>query len=161
MQWSKLDASDYAAWWGAIVATIVFVWELVKWRSSGPRLQGTVFQRSDEPALDFSLIVSNTGDRPATIQDVRLRCFERRLLLLKREFELGDSYDLSGNDAPPLTLQPGDLWQVSLSPKCKISLNPKHPLVVRIEIQESHRSKPYRFPADSRRFSDHLLNRTA
>jgi hypothetical protein len=33
-----MTASDAAAWWGAVVATLVFVWELFKWTRSGPRL---------------------------------------------------------------------------------------------------------------------------
>jgi hypothetical protein len=33
-----MSASDYAAWWGAVIATLVFLWELFKWSRSGPRV---------------------------------------------------------------------------------------------------------------------------
>jgi hypothetical protein len=36
---SSLSASDWAAWWGAILATIVFGWDIVKSFRSGPRLR--------------------------------------------------------------------------------------------------------------------------
>lgn len=29
-----MNASDVAAWWGAIIATLVLVWDVFKWRKS-------------------------------------------------------------------------------------------------------------------------------
>jgi hypothetical protein len=34
-----MTLSDAAAWWGAGVATLVLVWDLYKWRRSGPQLE--------------------------------------------------------------------------------------------------------------------------
>jgi hypothetical protein len=30
-----MQASDIAAWWGAIVATAILFWDIIKWKKSG------------------------------------------------------------------------------------------------------------------------------
>jgi len=34
-----MKLTEIAAWWGASVATIVFLWDIYKWRRSGARLR--------------------------------------------------------------------------------------------------------------------------
>jgi hypothetical protein len=36
------SVSDVAAWWGAVLATVVFAWDVYKWAKSGPRVVMTV-----------------------------------------------------------------------------------------------------------------------
>src|SRR6266702_2994411 len=70
-----LSASDWAAWWGAILATIVFAWEIVKWFRAGPRLRvrtAPEMQMEDgcgglspEKYITFSVV--NVGDAPTTV----------------------------------------------------------------------------------------------
>ena len=31
-----MKITDWAAWWGAIIATLVLVWDMYKWKRSGP-----------------------------------------------------------------------------------------------------------------------------
>jgi hypothetical protein len=144
-----MSVSDYAAWWGAVIATIVLAWDIIKWRSRGPRLR-TLISRRDSQELEFRVFVSNTGDQAATIESVMLKCFERRLWIFRKRMDLHHVFSLSGsNGFPPLTLQPGEPWEVFISPCRQIpKLPPRERLILVIEIQESHRSRPYRYYPD-------------
>jgi hypothetical protein len=74
-----MTASDYAAWYGAVVATLVFTWDLIKWRRSGPQIKAEAHAswRSfgvDEIEGDNLTVVkaTNVGDRPTTISSFGL-----------------------------------------------------------------------------------------
>ena len=62
------------AWWGAVVATVVLLWDIYKWNKSGPNLQLSASPNmqvlGDEglegPSYIF-LEVSNVGDRKTTL----------------------------------------------------------------------------------------------
>ena len=67
-------STEIVAWWGAILARIVFIWDIIKWRLAGPRLRLTV--RSGMKSFNLpeyegkTLIMAdvvNCGDRPTTI----------------------------------------------------------------------------------------------
>lgn len=80
--------TDIAAWWGAVVATIVLVWDVVKWSRDRPRIQvgarmPVVYWNSERIEItdagsdDFSQLKSychieiiNKGNMPATIVSV-------------------------------------------------------------------------------------------
>ena len=153
-----MSVSDYAAWWGAVIATMVLGWDIIKWRSRGPRLRTLISQR-DAGELEFRVFVSNTGDQPATIESVMLKCFERRLWIFRKRVDLYDVISLSGNNGfPPLTPQPGEPWEVFIDPCRQIpKLPPRGRLILAIEIQESHRSRPYRYYPDSAGFNKFVL----
>lgn len=158
---TQLSASECAAWWGAIVATGVFVWDIIKWRSSRARLKTIVSQPTGESPSEFTVYVSNTGDLPATIESVRLRCFTRKFLLFRREIDLENSFGLSGNNGfPPLPLQPGEPWEVSVSPRMQLPQFPNSVIVPVIEVKESHRSRPYRYYPDRNRFNEYVRGRS-
>jgi len=38
---ANIKASDFAAWWGAILATVVLLWDIFKWRATRVRLRIT------------------------------------------------------------------------------------------------------------------------
>ena len=66
--------TEIVAWWGAILATIVFAWDIYKWKTAGPKLRVTVhtgMETINMPQYDgktvISVNVSNYGDRPTTI----------------------------------------------------------------------------------------------
>lgn len=37
-----MQLTEIVAWWGAVVATLVFVWDIYKWRQAGAVLEVTV-----------------------------------------------------------------------------------------------------------------------
>ncbi len=38
----ELKGIEIVAWWGAIVATVVLVWDIYKWKTSGPKIRFVV-----------------------------------------------------------------------------------------------------------------------
>lgn len=41
-----MDYKTILAWWGAILSTIVFIWNIVKWKLSSPKLDVKIFSDS-------------------------------------------------------------------------------------------------------------------
>ena len=71
------SASVIAGWWGAIVATLAFAWNVIVWVRSGPRLslevhpgRALVGDPLYEDRLFISCRVRNLGDRPTTIENL-------------------------------------------------------------------------------------------
>jgi hypothetical protein len=72
--------TDVLAWWGASVSTVVFLWDIHKWRSTGPRLRFEVWcDQILVPSADKRIFirfeVTNTGDRSTTLQNLGLLHF--------------------------------------------------------------------------------------
>jgi hypothetical protein len=156
----EMSASTYAAWWGAIVATMVLVWDIIKWRSRGPRIKANITQDPDGYGAEFLVFVTNTGDLPATIESVKFRCLVRRALVLRRDVDLNHSFSLSGNNGfPPLPLQPGEPWEVSISPSRKLPQFPSGRLIPVVEVLESHRKGPHRYYPKADRFNAYVRSK--
>ena len=67
-------STEFVAWWGGIISTGVLVWDIFKWRRSGPRLRVEAFAgmvevgSRQDPKHSFVLIkVTNIGDRATTL----------------------------------------------------------------------------------------------
>jgi hypothetical protein len=67
-----MSASDIAAWWGAGIATLVLVWDIFKWKQTGPRLRLSVLPNMNvtgsvpnaDPTKTYVLVeVVNIGDK--------------------------------------------------------------------------------------------------
>ena len=72
-----LPTTEIVAWWGAILSTIVFAWDIVKWRLSGPRLRFTVsgnMKTINIPEYEGKTLISaeviNYGDQPTTVTNM-------------------------------------------------------------------------------------------
>lgn len=86
-----MSITDFVAWWGAVIATLVLLWDIYKWRHAGPRL--TLKAR---PNMYFSGLseldgkrlifveVSNNGDRPTTITKLLLVYYDGLWALIRR-----------------------------------------------------------------------------
>ena len=69
------SATVMAAWWGAVVATLAFLWEIFQWFKNGPRVQ--VRAKANMEPVNFPGLeknekyifveVTNAGDRATTI----------------------------------------------------------------------------------------------
>ena len=108
-----------AAWWGALIATIVLLFDYYKWARSGPRLkcdakygwkmmmQGT----SDESEYIF-FSVTNTGDRPTTITHQSCLHWPTRLdkLLKKNQSSFFIKGGAHGLGNVPTIIRPGEVW---------------------------------------------------
>lgn len=81
------------ACWGAALSTLVFIWDIYKWRKSKPDLKLTVIpnMRYYNPQLpmddaDYLMIkVANTGQRKTTIQAVSFTTYQSRTQKWKRK----------------------------------------------------------------------------
>ena len=110
-------AQAIAAWWGAILATIVFVWEIYKWLRSGPRLVINVapnmqlaLQAGVEDRLHIAITVSNVGDATTTITHLFGCAYKNRLASLRNKRCKTLIYSPSLTVNYPTTLEPGKTW---------------------------------------------------
>ena len=71
-----MTSTDAAAWWGAIVASLVFIWDIYKWIKSGTALRISavpnmqlLYDKIPKPTdtMYVHVDVSNTGDKKTTI----------------------------------------------------------------------------------------------
>lgn len=115
-----MDASELAAWWGAVIATLVLVWDLFKWLRSGPRLDLRVEWRREVPrrgeehygnALRWTLTieVANVGDAPTTL--TRLEVWHHPTLLSRFMRRGSKPYFLEQPRSLPYLLGPGEVWR--------------------------------------------------
>jgi hypothetical protein len=113
-----IDASIIAAWWGAIVASVVLLWDVYKWLHKGPRIsiKATPNMRGavvgSIPAGPFYLYieVSNTGDAQTTISALEVCQAKSRLHLLFNKTTNHGSI-LRNDMMLPHEIKAGGLWQ--------------------------------------------------
>ena len=115
-----LTATEAAAWWGASIATLVLVWDIVKWTRTGARLRVTVASEREaygdwpQEVLDKTFVVvevTNVGDRKTELTHLfgiqyrswldRLRGKRAKVFLVQRP-ALAHQF--------PCFLQPGERW---------------------------------------------------
>jgi hypothetical protein len=110
--------TEVVAWWGAILATIVFVWDIYKWWTAGPKLRMAVLTGMESiniPQYDgktlISVNVSNYGDRPTTITNLAFVYFTNLWRRFQHRAERAFVIP-SPSDAQPLPfeLKQGNLW---------------------------------------------------
>lgn len=72
------------AWWGAVLSTVVFLWDIYKFRAAGPKLRFSVLagmQTINMPGYDGKTLikteVTNYGERSTTLTNVLLYYFEK------------------------------------------------------------------------------------
>jgi len=115
-----MNASDYAAWYAAIVATLVFVWDLFKWKKGGPQIKAEAHSGWKSFGIseleDDSLTVvkaTNIGDRPTTIGSFGMYWYPEGVSVkdkTKRKAFVIKS-GLAGLGVVPKKIEPGDVWQ--------------------------------------------------
>jgi hypothetical protein len=74
--------TEIVAWWGAVLSTTVFLWDIYKWRTAGPKIRLTVQTNMEGINMPehqgktlLRIEVSNHGDRPTTITNVFFLCY--------------------------------------------------------------------------------------
>ncbi len=114
-----LKGTNIVAWWGAVVATIVLIWDIYKWKSSGPKIKFEVAPNIlvvGDPARKGKKFISanttNIGDRPTTITNLVLQHYNTYFAMLRHKPSTS-MIVLSPSNAQPLPfiLQPGQVWQ--------------------------------------------------
>lgn len=120
-----MNATDVAAWWGAIAATVAIIWDVVKWSHGGPRINvqpapnmvvmgGSPLLKDDNTYI--SVRVTNTGDQKTTITNLVGVYYDS---FLKKALGKGAKHFIILNpalaSAPlPFGIGPGEQWSGSV-----------------------------------------------
>jgi hypothetical protein len=115
----ELTSTDIVAWWGAIVATIVLVWDVYKWKTAGPRLRFVVHTGMiviGDPMREgkkyFSAKATNVGDRPTTITNLALQFYKTYFDMIRHKPSQSMIVNNPSTEQPlPYVLNPGAIWQ--------------------------------------------------
>ncbi|MFZ3136192.1 MAG: hypothetical protein WA126_02235 [Thermodesulfovibrionales bacterium] len=132
IDFSKWSASDFAAWWGAIVATLAVIWNIVVAIRSGARVyvratpEMQVFPRQPitEDNIYISVTAINRGNSSTTITHFcgyYTKSIWNRIRGKKQAFIVNT--DPSLGKTIPYVLRPGEEWssmanQKSIQEKC-------------------------------------------
>ena len=115
-----MSASEVAAWWGAVIATLVLAWDVFKWKQMGPRLRLTVSPgmktHGDVPNADpektYVLIEAvNVGDKKTELTHVAGLYYRSHLQRLRGKNQqsclvLNPAFSTQF----PCFLEPGQRW---------------------------------------------------
>ena len=115
-----MKATDLAAWWGAIVASLILIWDIYKWKRCGPivRVSATPNMRTygniSDSQKDKTYVVvevTNTGDRKTTITHLigfHYKSFFQKILKKRNKAFVVAIPALS--EPLPYVLEPGERW---------------------------------------------------
>lgn len=135
----KMNTTDIAAWWGAVIASLVLVWDMYKWMTKGPRLFVRLSPNMKvfgdplrEGTTWVSVTVSNVGDRPTTIKGVGMEYYTNWFQRLRNKAEKAVLFPNANYSFPlPRVLNPGEEW---------LGLIPQARLDKEIDIEEMSRN---------------------
>jgi hypothetical protein len=111
------SASNLAAWWGAAVATVVMIWDIIKWRreqaairvTASPNMQFIGRQGlSDEKHIVVT--VTNTGGQTTTVTHVVVFHYPGLLRQLIRRPDMQGAIPDPRPGRLPHVLPPGEIW---------------------------------------------------
>lgn len=113
-----MTASDIAAWWGATIATLVFLWELFKWTRSGPRLAVTATPNTIEVSArrrgktsNILVKVINRGDQATVLTHLVGYVYQDRVHhLLRRKPQSFAVVNNGMGPQLPFRIEPGGRW---------------------------------------------------
>jgi len=111
-----MNISDIAAWWGAALASLVFGWDIYKWKTSGSRLAVKAvpnMQLVGDPDRKKSIFVEvvNRGDKLTTITHMAFYSYSSFWhRLFRRRKSQGLVPNPGGGAGLPFELDPGKRW---------------------------------------------------
>jgi hypothetical protein len=151
MQRTGINPTAIVAWWGAILASIVFLWDIYKYRRAGPKLRvsvrpGMVMVPSNDKRTFVVTEVVNTGDRSTTLTNLGLAYFEKEWSwkrLRNRPTKLAVTISPNTSEPLPWELKAGNLWRGMTEQTPEIR-NWARTGVLYFDLYHSHRRKPLR-----------------
>jgi hypothetical protein len=152
-----MSATDIAAWYAAAVATAVFLWDIVKWIRSGPRVKisarsnvtypdGRVVEREQAPEGERNRLAEychielvNLGAQPTTI--INIEATHKAGASGVQVGASGIAFTPHVGSSPlPALLGPGGLWSARIE-MSHLQIISKHGAPF-IRVRVSHRRKP-------------------
>jgi hypothetical protein len=151
MLYAQFNPTAVVAWWGAILSTVVFLWDIYKYRHAGPKLRiginaGMLMVPSADKRTFVVTEVMNIGDRPTTLTNLGLAYFEKRWSwkrLRNRATKLAVVVTPSAAQPFPWKLEPGGIWRGMTEQTPEIEGWAKNG-VLYFDLYHSHRGKPER-----------------
>jgi len=147
-----MSISEVAAWWGAIIASIVLIWDIYKWKTDGPKLNmllspnmKTYGDPSRENITWVSATITNVGSRPTTIKSIGMWYYQNWFSYYRNKVEQAAIFP-NPNDQfrLPLVLKPGEEW-IGLVPQDRLYEDIKDKSgYMTIWVSHSHSSKAMR-----------------
>lgn len=151
-----MQSIDYVAWWGALVATMLLLWDIAKWIKTGPIIRERIKVDTSYPdgkvlgvektengearelATYCHIELVNTGTLPTTIMGICASHIDNQNL---GQMEVTNQRFLPHYEKfLPYILTPGEVWS------CRLEMSDIHRLAERgksyIEVTLSHRRKP-------------------
>jgi len=115
----ELKGIEIVAWWGAIIATVVLVWDIYKWKTSGPKIRFVVCPGMivvGDPTREGQSFISaeatNIGDRPTTITNLVFQHYKSYFAMLRHKPQTSMIVtEPSASQPLPYVLQPGSVWR--------------------------------------------------
>jgi hypothetical protein len=114
-----IDASTIAAWWGAIIASVVLLWDIFKWFTKGARMRVTAAPNMQEVnnntgKLDDKKTIfveaCNVGDLSTTITHLLVYEYNSRWDRLRNKPSQHGFIPIKGSFALPYFLASGGRW---------------------------------------------------
>ena len=136
MTHAQLTISEWAAWWGASIATFVFTWDIYKWRTAKAKLS-IAAKENKQTACDIDVFVTNVGVKATTLRRIT-GCY---LSKNNRSLAETNSYFPNGQKLP-FVLQPGGFWSCQLTFKKPLPEAEINDGSVVVEIYEGNQQKP-------------------
>ena len=113
------DISLVAAWWGALIATVVLLFDLYKWAKSGPSIMcesnygwKIMMEGIEDDNEYIYFTVTNTGDRLTTITKQAAAYWDTKWATIfskpKQQFFIKGG--LHGLGKVPMIIKPGEIW---------------------------------------------------
>jgi hypothetical protein len=114
--------TNIAAWWGAVIATFLIIWDIYKWKHSGsiinvtasPNMQAIGNFPNHEGDKDYiSIIVTNTGNIKTTITHLVIFYYKYKPVLSKILKKKAKTFFVPApffSPPLPLILEPGERW---------------------------------------------------
>jgi hypothetical protein len=150
LKWRVLvKVTDYAAWWGAAIATLVLFWDIYKWAVAGPKLDVRVSSNMEflgdaarSGQTYITVRISNTGDRSSTIENMGFTYFNSKFHYMLRKPDSHFFVNNSGIPNPlPHELSPGKIWDGAALQDSRLEDLVQRGIVV-LCIHHSHSKRP-------------------
>lgn len=145
------DVSSFVAWWGAVLSTIVFGWDIYKYVHAGPKIHFTVLtsmQTIDMPAYEGKTVImakaTNRGDRPTTNTNWGYLYFRHRPFMRNRIPDKAAVITIQAGGQPlPFELKPGGQWVGLTVQTSEVEEWATHGTLYMV-LSHSHSEKPLR-----------------
>ncbi|MGZ4976627.1 MAG: hypothetical protein ACXV8O_05685 [Methylobacter sp.] len=146
---TDISTITLVAWWGAILSTFVFCWDIYKWRTAGPKIRLNILSGMESINMPLyegkTLIlvnVTNYGDRPTTITNLAFKFYPDLISrLLKKTSKAFVIPQPNPAQQLPFELKQGTVWSGISEQSADIEQMAKAGHLI-CEIYHSHRHKP-------------------